>query len=430
MPDRVSVAGVRALLLPDAAPAGRRVVGLVSASHFVFHTYMMLLPAALTAIVATSDLTATQVGLAIGVQGAFVTGLQLPYGYVSDAYSREAVLLGALALSAVGVFLVAAAPSYGWLLVAEGVLGAGIAGHHPAHYPMLSAATRPVERGRAFSLHGFTGALGFATPPAVVSAAIALGGTWRDAAVALGVVGVAFAAFAAWVLRTRVSADVRAGDADAAVTGTVRERLAGLFKPLFAGPAIPLLTLLALTSSTATWAIMTYTAVLLTGTYGLAAGTANLLVSAMIAVGAVAVLVGGLLSDSVSATVVLLGGYAALVVVSGAVGSGLFPLLAVVGLVLVLNGTVTITRPARSKLVDALSERADVGKNFALITIGISGGSVLGPPAFGSLVDSVGAGRVFLVVAGLGVLAGALTLVVVRASGGLQTPTPAEAGGH
>lgn len=409
--------GIRALFLPDATPAARRVVGIVSASHFVHHSYMMLLPASLTALVVASDLTTAQVGLAIGVQGAFITGLQLPFGYVSDTYSREAVLGASLVVGALGAVLTAAAPTYAWLLVAQAVLGTGIAGHHPAHYPMLSAATRPIERGRAFSLHGFTGALGFATPPAVVSGAIALGGSWRHGAVALGLLGAAFAAFSIWYVRTRVSADVRQGAADADEDASAGDRIRDLLRPLFAGPEIPLLTLLALVTSTAAWAIMTYTAVLLVDGYGLVPGGATLLVAAMLTVGAAAVLLGGVLTDRVSATLVLLAGYVALVVVGFALGTETLPFVAVVPLVLVLNGTVTVTRPARSKLADALSKRADVGKNFALITVGISGGSVVGPPVFGTLVDSVGVGPVFVIVGTLGVVAAGLTLVVVRTGG-------------
>ncbi|MFC7045270.1 MFS transporter [Halobacteriaceae archaeon GCM10025711] len=394
---------------------GRLVVGVVSASHLVNHTYIMLLPPVLTVLAAQFDVSIAQVGLAIGVQGAVVTLLQLPFGYVSDAYSRTAVLAVSLVVGAVGALLTAAAPTYEWLLVAQAVIGLGIAGHHPAHYPMIAAATAPEYRGKAFSLHGFMGVLGFATPYAVIPAASRLGFGWREAIAGIGVAGLAFAAVSLLVVTRRVSRSVRVPEATAVDdTASVRARVTDAARSLLASRTILLLAVLAFLTSAAAWGIRTYAPVLLTDEYAMAGDPANLLVAGMLAAGAVLILVGGVLADRVTATDVLLGGYAALAAVSVALASGVLPLALVPLVVLPFSGTISVSRPARSKLADAASGRGDLGKSFALVTVGISSGGAVAPPVFGAMVDLVGVSLVFYVVGAIGVAAAGVTLVIAR----------------
>jgi predicted MFS family arabinose efflux permease len=111
----------------------RRVVGLVAGSHFVNHAYLVLLAPLVGVLAARFDVSVAAVGLAIGVQNAVVLALQLPFGYVSDAYSRTLVLGISLGVGTLGAALTALAPSYAWLLAAQVVVGIGVAGHHPAH---------------------------------------------------------------------------------------------------------------------------------------------------------------------------------------------------------------------------------------------------------------------------------------------------------
>ncbi|MFC7177424.1 hypothetical protein [Halosegnis marinus] len=68
-----------------------------------------------------------------------------------------------------------------------------------------------------------------------------------------------------------------------------------------------------------------------------------------------------------------------------------------------------------------------MGKNFALMTVGISAGGAVAPPAFGYVVESVGAGVAFYAVAAVGAVTLALTLAVKRT--GLGTPGVAGAPG-
>ncbi len=402
------------------------VVGLVGGSHVVNHMYFMLLPPITGALALDLGISVAEVGLAVGLVGLVVTGLQLPLGHLSDTRGRTPVLALSLTFGALGTALTATAQSFAWLLVAQVVVGVGIAGHHPAHYPLLSAATDPGARGRAFSVHGFTGAIGFATPPGIVAAASALGYDWRVAIGAIAAVGALYGAVAVFLLRTRVPDEVTAPAATKRRTGLPtprgvrslpRRALAGLVD-LVSSRGIVLLTVLWLLTSMAAWGIKTQTFPLLTDGYGMAEPTANLLLSAMFVLGAVLMFGGGWLTDRTSPGFVLVVGYVAFVAVASALATGTVPLPLVIVLTLVLAATIDYSRPARSTLGDALSTQDEMGKNFGLLTIGISGGAAVAPPVLGYVATEMGTGAAFWAMAGLGVVTLGLTLVVIRLGGG------------
>jgi MFS family permease len=399
----------------------------------------MLLPPIFGPLGRELSLSDSQLGLALGTLGFVVTALQLPFGHLSDSHSRSLVLGISLSFGAVGALLTALAQSFFGLLAAQVVLGIGIAGHHPAHYPLISAATTDATRGRAYSVHGFTGALGFAAPPALLGLTASLGIDWRIAVAGIAMVGAIAGVLALGVVRQYIprrithpgarGAPAAAGEdttsagsattagADSTDRRGLRQalltRVGRGVSALFHSPAIMGLTLLWFLTSTAGWGIKQYTGALLAGSYGVAEPTANLVVSAMLATGAVLIFGGGWLTDRYTAIAVLLGGYLALAVTAGALGWGGLPVGLALALTLLLSATVDASRPARAALADRFSSGSRLGKNFGILTIGISGGAAVAPPVFGALVERAGVEPVFLVIAAVGCLGLGLTIVVV-----------------
>lgn len=407
------------------------VVSLVGGSHVVNHMYFMLLPPILP-FVADADLTGPQVGLAAGLLGLVVSALQLPLGHLSDTKGRTPVLALSLGFGAVGAALVAFVQGFAWLLVAVLVTGVGIAGHHPAHYPLMSAATDESERARAFSVHGFTGAVGFALPPLIVGGAEALGLGWR---VGLGAIAAIGGLYAVACLATMVhvvddeitapSDTSRAGQAWSVdrVLALPRRTVRGL-AAMLASRGLLLLTVLWFATSMAAWGIRYQTLPLLVEGYGLSESLGNFVVFAMIAAGAVLMLAGGWLADRTSPGFVLAAGYVALVASTLVLSTGLLPVVLAVGLTLGLATTIDYSRPARAALADRLSSSKSLGKSFGLVTIGISGGSAVAPPVLGLIEDVWSVEASFVAMAGLGVAALALLVVVLRADGTRRVPRP------
>ncbi|KAB1196519.1 MULTISPECIES: MFS transporter [Haloferax] len=400
----------------------RRVVGLVAGSHVVNHAYLVALAPVIGAVAAEFDVSIAAVGLAIGVQGAVVTLLQLPFGYLSDTRSRTAVLTISLVVGTLGIAATAVAPSYYWLLASQALLGVGIAGHHPAHYPLLATASSETNRGRAYSLHALGGSLGFAVPYAIAAGLGVLGLDWRWVVGIVAVLGAGFAVVALPTARGFPSAIAKPKESD---RPTTRPSLTGIRRgalELVRASGLMGLAVLSFLTSAAAWCIRTYTPQLLTNGYGLTPGTANLLVSGMLVTGAGTILLGGSLTDRIGPGDVALGGYAALAGVATLLASGSLP-LALLVLVLPFSGTISVSRPARSTLADRLSERSDLGKNFAVVTIGISLGGAIAPPAFGALIDLASVQVAFGVVAILGVVSLGLTQwLLARVDGSARNP--------
>ncbi|WP_168215865.1 MFS transporter [Halorussus ruber] len=420
--------------LPDLSRETLLVVSLVGGAEFVNHTYLVLFPPILGILSQEFGVSLAMLGVAMGVQGAANTLFQLPFGYLSDNYDRRLTLGLSLGLSTASVFLIAFAPTFEILLVGQALLGIGIAGHHPAHFPLLADATPENLRARAFSVRGFLGSLGFGFPPVFFAAILGFRGlTWRGAVALIGAFGALYAVVTLFAFQRYVGEGVTApevGDSTDADETDSRSRLAAArreLRAILASPGVLALALLALVASTASWGLTSYAVVLLQNGYGLALDAANLTLSAMFVVGAVAVLVGGDLSDRFSAGPLIVVSYASVVVLVGLLASLSIPALAAVACLLVVGGTRALAGPARSKLADGLSARSDLGRNFAIITVGTMTGSALAPPLFGALIEGPGLQVAFAAIAGISVLAVLVTLFVLsrQSGGGRESATAA-----
>lgn len=421
MARRTPIAAARA-----ASGQTRLVVSLVSLSHFLNHMYLVLLPPIFGVLATDFAVDLAALGLAVGIQGLVNTVFQLPFGYVSDNYSRTAALGAGLVLAALGVGVIATAPTYEFLLAGQAVLGLGIAAHHPAHYPLLSAVTHEDNRGRVFSLHGFSGNMGYAAAPVVIISVLALPfATWRDALLLIAVVGLGFALVSTTLLALFVDTDVTQATGEPPTStdsidlspGAVAARVHSEVRSLLSSPGILALAVLALVTSMSAWGVRSYAVVLLTDGYGFSLSTANGALTAMFVTSAVVILVGGELTDRVSAGRVILSSFALLALTTATVASFLVPAVAALALTVFTGGAMSLGMPARSKLADRLSARGDLGMNFALITVGVTTAGAAAPPFFGAVIDQRGFGIAFFIISGLAVLGAGLSMAILRRLG-------------
>lgn len=405
--------------LLEVSREAKLVVGLVGVSHFINHMYLVLLPPIFGILAVEFDVGLAALGLAVGVQGLVNTAFQLPFGYLSDNHSRTITLGIGLGLGALGVFVLAAAPSYEWLLVGQAVLGVGIAAHHPAHFPLLADATDEQYRGRVFSLHGFSGNMGYAAAPAIIIAVLSLPGTtWRTAFLLIGIVGGTYALLCTVLLAWRVDDHITVPAPDPSEDenpfDSVGQRILTELGSLFSSPGILALATLALVTSMASWGIRSYAVVLLTDGYGFRLDAANVALTVMFVASAILILLGGELSDRISAGTVILSSFALLVVSAAGVASFLIPPVAALAFVVITGSAISLGMPARSKLTDRLSARNELGMNFALITVGVTTAGAAAPPFFGAVIDRNGFGVAFFIIAALGVLGALLAGVILR----------------
>ena len=96
--------------------------------------------------------TALQIGLAIGLYGLIQAGLQIPFGWLSDRIGRKPVMVGGLALFALGSAVAGATHDIRWIMAGRALQGAGaISGAASA---WLADVTRPQVRSTAMAILG------------------------------------------------------------------------------------------------------------------------------------------------------------------------------------------------------------------------------------------------------------------------------------
>ena len=96
--------------------------------------------------------TDLQIGLAIGLYGLIQAALQIPFGWLSDRIGRKPVMVGGLALFALGSALAGATHDIHWIMAGRALQGAGaISGAASA---WLADVTRPQVRSTAMAILG------------------------------------------------------------------------------------------------------------------------------------------------------------------------------------------------------------------------------------------------------------------------------------
>lgn len=190
------------------SPARARVV-LISLTFIYVLNFLdrQLLAILAKPIQDTLHITDHQLGLIGGLYFAFFyCFIAIPVGWFADRTNRVAVLSLACGIWSAATIACGLAQSYPQLVVARMTVGFGEAGGVPPSYAIITDTFPPGKRGMAFGIFN----LG---PPIGAALGIAFGATiaatfhWRDAFVAIGIVGIV----AAIALRLIVREPVRGG---------------------------------------------------------------------------------------------------------------------------------------------------------------------------------------------------------------------------
>lgn len=396
-------------------------VGLLSGSHAVNHMYFVLLPPLFGVLAGEFDVGLAALGTAMGVLGIVGMGCQLPYGYLADNHDRLLAFGLSSVLGVAGAFATALAPSFEWLVVGQALLGVGVAGHHPAHYPMIIDATVEERRGRALGVYEFAGLAGFAATPVVVSAVLAAGLGWRYAVGAIGAVGAAYSLVALVLLFVGVDETVRrpVKSGGEAPTGSYHDRLVRGVQGVVEAPAILAMAVFAFLIGAVNWGFVSFVVVLLTDGYAVSLGVANLVLTGVFVFSGIWVLYGGVIIDTVARgpDTVISGSFGlASPLVAIVATLAISPVVAIV-VVLLVGAAQGPSVPAVSTVADALSTEGNLGRNMAIITVGTYAGNGLAPPVFGAVIEGAGLEEAFMLMAVIGLVASFLMLGIARRYG-------------
>jgi FSR family fosmidomycin resistance protein-like MFS transporter len=372
-----------------------KVIGLVGVAHFFSHFYVLAIPPLFPILKEAYGVSYAALGLLMAVMNIATGVFQPPVGFLVDRIGGKLVLIAGLALHALAMLLIGFSSTYAATLALMGLAGLANSVYHPADYSILNASIDRHRIGRAFSIHTFTGYLGFAAAPgAIALLSIWLG--WRGALVASGVAGLAVAALLLW--QRHALADDQIGGGDKGKAGSAFD--------FMRQPAILLAFLFFILIAAGGSGINAFSVAALDMAYATPLWAATTGLSAYLFSGAAGVLVGGQIADRTSR-------HGTVAAICLSVTAAMFALVATVdlgtvGLIAVLTGTGLmngIIQPSRDMMVRAVTPPGAMGKVFGFVTSGFNVGGAIAPLGFGALLDHGLAVQVFWVVAALNLCA-------------------------
>jgi MFS family permease len=408
--------GIRAMsqaseLLAAERPSHVRIIGTVSAAHFVSHYYILLLAPLLPFVRADYGVSYLQIGLALTAFNVVSAGLQTPAGFLVDRIGARNLLIVGLLLGAVA-FTIAGLVNSFWLLVAMFALaGIGNTVYHPADYTLLSNHVPSSRIGQAFSVHTFSGMLGSALAPGSLLLMQSQWG-WRGAFIGAGALGFAAAALLLVIREDPLKAAPAAVPRVEAATTSVGWKLL-LSPPILLN--LGFFLLLAMMSG----GLYNYSVVALGALDGTPVTVANAALSGHLLLTAIGVLVGGVLvgrttrHDLVAA--LGLGIITLFILLIATVNLGSWPLVLVMTVCGFFFGVIM---PSRDLIVRSVTPPGSFGKVFGFVTTGFNLGGIVAPLFFGAIMDHGSPRLVFLGVAAFSLLA--IATVATRHRGASQ----------
>jgi MFS family permease len=394
-----------------------KVIALVTVAHFTSHVHVMLLPPMLGLVRSAFGVSYVEIGAALTAFNVVSAALQTPAGFLVDRIGARSMLTGGLLLAALSLTVAALFPDYRLFVVAYAFLGLANTVYHPADYAILADAIDAKRIGKAFSIHNFSGYLGFGVAPALVLGSAGLWG-WQGALL----VAAALAAASALLLIV----------AGGMLPETSRKTSAALMggRPT-AGVGLDLLLsvpvlrnlLFFLCIGMANGGIQTYSVVALGQLYGTAPETANIGLSGFLLMSAAGVLLGGVVADRTAnherVAVIGFAFTSAMAVLMGWVNMPAAVLIFVMSFGGLLNGLV---QPSRDMMVRAVTPVGSFGKVFGFVSTGLNIGGMVAPLLYGWLMDR-GEPRMIFAIVVVFILLGMVTVMTRRKPQGLQAWT-------
>lgn len=397
----------------ESARQDAKILGLVSTGHFCSHFYLMCLPPLFYFLNQDLGISYTELGLMVSLRYV-ATGLaQVPAGFLVDKYGAKLMLIGGLFFSVVGYAAFAFASNW-WVLVACIVVGGiGDSVFHPADYAILNSSVSNERMGRAFSIHTFSGHIGFAAAPAIIPFIAAMT-TWRIALLCAAVFGFVIMVVLAsqWnaLKDGAIPGKKTKGEAAAEPTWQPSNWIESKFGILASGPVLALFGFFAI-STLAGNGISSFGISAMMAIHDTPKELSGVPVTAYMLTSAFAVLMGGFLSDKLKwkPDVFAAAGFVFAALTILMIGLMPLPYVMLIMLFAASGFCLGVIRPARDLMVRDLAPKGQAGKVFGFVFSGQNVGGALAPTMYGLILDHMAPQWVFYVSA-ICLLAGILTI--------------------
>jgi MFS transporter, FSR family, fosmidomycin resistance protein len=403
-----------------AAPLNRdvRVISLIGAAHGASHYYQLAFATMLLIVRQEAGLEFEDVGLLAGIFYGASGICQTAAGFAVDRFGARPILAAGLAIVGTALGLISITHSFVGFAVIAVIAGIGNSVFHPADFALLNASVNQNRLGRAFSIHGVGGSLGWAAAPVMYFLDSMFG--WIGAALIGAVPGLVLAVLVSASRADLVDHRIKVRAADALNRNVPTARL-------FLQPAILLCLVYFALIAANTVGIQQFAVPAWTSMFGVSDNYAALCLIVFIVGSAGGVLIGGFFADRVRrhdrvATLgLLVAGALTLPIATQTVTPELLlPLLALAG---AAGG---ITGPSRDMIVRGATPPGASGKVFGFVYSGLDIGSFLAPPIFGFLMTAGMPTAIFWIAVVLYVVNAGLVMAIRQNSVAAASPAAAE----
>jgi MFS transporter, FSR family, fosmidomycin resistance protein len=355
-----------------------RVISLIGIAHGASHYYQLAFVTMLLIVREKVGLGFTDIGLLGGLfYGVSGVG-QTAAGFAVDRFGARPILAGGLASIGVALGLISIVDTFWGFAAIAVIAGLGNSVFHPADFALINASVNQGRLGRAYSIHGLGGSLGWAAAPVMYFLDALFG--WGGAAL-IGAIPGLLLAFLVWLFRNDfVDHRVEARAAAAREGG-------GTSLALFLQTPILICLVYFALIAVNTVGIQQFAVPAWTQMFGVTKSYAALCLIVFVVGSAFGMLAGGFFADRVrhhervAATGLLIAAALTVPIALQAVSPTLLlPLLALAG----FSGGAT--NPSRDMIVRSATTPGASGKVFGFVYSGLDIGSFLAPPLFGFLM--------------------------------------------
>ena len=394
-----------------------RVNLLIGTGHFLSHFYQLCLPPLFLVWQRAFHVSFAELGAAVALMSGITALLQTPVGFLVDRHGARRFLIGGTLLMTLSISAMGFAGSFWQVLVLAALSGVGNSVIHPADYAILSGSVRQDRMGQAFAFHTFSGNIGFAAAPPIMTALILSLG-WRGALMLVGAAGVPMVC--AIILQSRILVDqAKPHPAEAGPALSGRELLLTRAMLLFLG--------FYLLSSMASAGVQAWVITVLHQVKGMDLALAATALTAYTGGNSAGTLVGGYAADRWKRhlfifVVSLTTCSAAMLALVSVLSLGD---LAAIGGMLLAGLAMGASRTPRDVMVKDASPPGQIGKVFGFVSSGLPLGSALTPVPFGYLIDHHRP-ELVLPLAAILLMCSLLCMGSARATAGTPVPAAAE----
>lgn len=360
------------------------IISLLGLIHSSSHFFQLIIPTLFVYLSHDYGYDYVQLGFLVSCFYLVSCLGQASSGFIVDRIGPAPVMFFGLGAFVVSACLLALAPNYAILVLAALVGGIGNSIFHPVDYTIINHRVSTARLGHAYSVHGFTGYLGWAATPLFITLLASAYG-WRFAVLMAALLIGVLLLLSIWQRELWGKAPEITEASASAPSQSIGTTLVFLIRQ----PALWGAFLFFAFSSAGLSAVQNYSIPLLSNVYGLTQVLAGSTLSAYMVAAALGMIGGGFLvgankkTERIIFIMLCLAGVFMLLLALNIVNASLAIVLVVLGGV--CSG---VAAPSRDMLIRSVTPKGATGSVYGLVYSGMDVGAAIAPVVFGQLVDA------------------------------------------